>query len=342
MKYIKFLILGFLMVFISFSSFTIYTKYFNNSILESEILSHLESIAQSKSNRISSFLDERKNDLVYLSSEPDIISLYSTNGSSLNQDLIDKLSFYKNTNQYLDLVLIDIDGKILWSASNDLDIGVNLNSEIFNDSKFGDIYHKVKKDFGVGIYDSGYYKDESFSSLFVTSPILVDSKIIENKKDMIGIIALQIDNTQIESRIVNQNSEDNLIDTYLVNREGTTVTTVVSNGNSVTNINTQMYSDCFSSYANYYQKQGGAKFTPVDKSGIYENYLGNYVFGAHQYILQTELCVMVEIDKNKYYNKEPIQKQLFFTFFILTIICILVIYTIIKYFNISGGSKKSN
>jgi hypothetical protein len=340
MKYIKFLILGFMTIFISFSSFTIYNKYFNNVILETEILNHLESIAQSKSNAVGSFLDERKNDLVYLASSPDIINLYSTDGKSLNQDLIGELIFYRQTNKYLDLILIDIDGKILWSANHDLEPGSDLNSQKYNTTKFGEIFHKVKKDFGVGIFDPGYYGDDDFLSVFVTTPILVDSKTIENKKDMLGIIALQIDNKQIESKVINQNNELNLINTYLVNRDGTPITKIYNTGQKITHIDTQMYNDCFDSYNNYYQIERGAKYTYVDKSGIYESYNENYIFGAHHYILQTGLCVMVELDKNEYYKSEPIQSQLFFTFFILTILCILLIFTIMKYFDISRGNKK--
>ena len=65
----------------------------------------------------------------------------------------------------------------------------------------------------------------------------------------------------------------------------------------VTEIDTKMYEDCFKDYNNYYFERQGQEIEPIEGSGSYENYFGEDVFGAHQYILQTGWCVMVEIKK---------------------------------------------
>ncbi|NQZ85520.1 MAG: cache domain-containing protein, partial [Nanoarchaeales archaeon] len=340
MKLLKILILGFTIIFISFSSFIVYNKDFNNYSLEKEILNHLQSIAQSKSERVGMFLDERKNDLEYLANSPEIINLFSSDGTSLNEQINDKLIFYWKTNEYIDLVLMDIDGKILWSAKKDITQGVDLNQEQFKSTKYGEIFHKVKKDFGVGIFDPGYYGDEDFLSVFVTSPILVNSKTIENKKEMLGIIALQIDNKQIESKVVNnfQNPSSDIVSTniYLVNRDGTIINNMIDRSNKiVTKIDTQMYVDCFDSYNNYYQKLRGDKYTQIKQSSIYSNYENKKVFGAHHYILETGLCVIVEVDKNKYYLNHSSNKKLVSILLILSIICILSLLGFSKYCRIS-------
>ena len=70
---------------------------------------------------------------------------------------------------------------------------------------------------------------------------------------MLGIIALQIDNKQIESKVVNnfQNPSSDIVSTniYLVNRDGTIINNMIDRSNKiVTKIDTQMYVDCFDSY----------------------------------------------------------------------------------------------
>ena len=74
------------------------------------------------------------------------------------------------------------------------------------------------------------------------------------------------------------------------------------NGVKVTRIDTKMYRDCFKDYNNYYFERQGEEVESVQKSGTYENYAGKEVFGAHQYILETGWCVMVEIEKNEFYD----------------------------------------
>ena len=294
------IIAGFLILLVSWSSFTIYQAYSDNGALENEVYSHLESVAQSKANRIGFFLDERKEDLVFLANSKEVIDLL--NVREITKPIDDKLTFFQEVNNYMDLILIDINGEVLWSAKHKEFIGRDLNSEEYNSSKLGEVYNKVKNDFGVGIFDPGYYGEEGKLSIFVTSPVLIDS-VIAGKKDIIGIIALQIDNSQIEQRVQSDVGLGESGKIYLVNRDGTPTTSLLDEtGVKITSIDTKMYRDCFKDYNNYYFERQGEEIEFVEGSGVYENYIGKKVFGAHQYILETGWCVMVEIEKDKFYD----------------------------------------
>ncbi len=301
MRKIFIFLIGFLILFGSWAGFAVYDNYSSNDALENEVYAHLESVAESKANRIGFFLDERKDDLVFLANSKEVIDLM--NAKEITNSINDKLSFFQETNDYLDLILIDVNGKVLWSAKQKEFIGRDLNSSEHNSSELGKVYNKVKNDFGVGIFDPGYFGEEGKLSVFVTSPVLVDSTSVAGKRDMIGIIALQIDNSQIESRIVSDIGLGNAGKVYLVNRDGTPTTSLFDKNNiRVAKVDSEMYKDCFKDYNNYYFERQGQEIDFVKKSGIYENYVEEKVFGAHQYILETGWCVMVEINQNDFYD----------------------------------------
>ncbi len=300
MRKIFIFLIGFLILFSSWGAFTVYENYFGSYALEKEVYSHLESVAYSKANRVGFFLDERKADLEFLVGLPDIRNSFET--SSIDADTKERLTFFQETNNYLDLILIDINGRVLWTAKQKDFIGIDLNSLDYVETKLGEIYNKVKNDFGVGIFDPGYYEEDEQLSVFVTSPVLVESETIEDKKDMIGIIAMRIDNSEIEKLVISDiGLREGKI--YLVNKDGTPITSLTDNsGRQVTEIKTKLSDDCFKDYNNYYFSRRGESVDEVAKSGLYENHLGKTVFGAHHYILQTGWCVMTEINRNEFYD----------------------------------------
>lgn len=266
----------------------IYEEYSFRDVLEEEVYSHLSSIAESKAVRVGVFLSERKDDLVFLRESAEVDELLE---SEILTDRIDeKLDFFYRTNGYLDLVLISADGRVLWSAKDKAEIGWDLASGEYKETKLGVVYGKVQNDFGVGIFDPGYYEEGERLSVFVTSPVLKDSLTVVGKKDIVGIIALRIDNLEIEQRV----ESDEGMDIYLVNRDGTRITS-----SGLSRAGSQMYTDCFQDYRNYYFERQGERIEEVMGSGLYDG-----VFGAHQYILETGWCVMVEMNRDEFYSSK--------------------------------------
>jgi len=125
MRLTRYFVFGFLFLLaISIGSFMIYQTYSDNGALENEVYSHLESVAQSKANRIGFFLDERKDDLVFLANSKEVLDLL--NKKEITKSIKDKLTFFQEVNDYLDLILIDVSGEILWSTKQKELMGVNL------------------------------------------------------------------------------------------------------------------------------------------------------------------------------------------------------------------------
>ena len=87
------------------------------------------------------------------------------------------------------------------------------------------------------------------------------------------------------------------------NRESIPITKLVDeNGYQIIEVNSQISDDCFRDYNNYYFSRRGEVVDEVRKSGVYEGYRGDEVFGAHQYILETGWCVIVELNKDKFFG----------------------------------------
>jgi len=111
----------------SYVIFIVYDNYSSNGALEVEVFSHLESVAESKANRIGFFLDERKDDLVFLANSKEVVDLL--NEREITKPIEDKLTFFQEVNEYLDLILIDSTGGILWSAKQKDLIGNSLEGD---------------------------------------------------------------------------------------------------------------------------------------------------------------------------------------------------------------------
>lgn len=320
-----------LLLFGSFGYFS-YRVYFVNDLVEEQISNHLITVAESKAERVKYFLDESKKDLEFLVSSNDIFSILE-DPDSVNYD---EIRDFQLNNDYLDIILMDLDGIVLYSGENKNLIGNDISND---ESKLAEIFNKVQNDFGVGIFDPGYFGDEDKLSVFVTSPVLVDSEI-PNKKDMIGILALQIDNKKIEEKIEEDVGFGDLGEIYLVNRDGTFITKPEGSF-GISSIDTEMYRDCFDDYDNYYFEKAGLSVVPVEKSGIYRNYIKNLVYGAHQYMLQTGWCVMVEVDQGDFYNlvfqsEKTKYLNFLYLFSFLFLFFSILILILDRYINISG------
>lgn len=282
----KFLILILLILFlISWNGFFIFSSLNNNGALENQVKKHLESIAVSKAERVGNFLAERKNDLEFLVEMDGVADSFED--GVVDFDLAKKLNSFRDVNGYLDLIFIDINGVVLFGENKGENL-VNTNSEL------GRVYGKVKKDFGVGIFDPGYFKEGEMLSVYVTSPVLIDSVSVSEKRDMVGIVVLRIDNAEIEKRVESDvGLEKGWV--YLVNRDSVPVVSLLDeNGRQVVRDDSEIVKDCFKDYRNYYFARSGDEVVPVDKSGVYDDYIGRRVFGAHAYILRTGWCVVVE------------------------------------------------
>ena len=301
MNLVKIFFRAFVVIVIGWGLFFVYISYSDNGALETEIENHLLSIAQSKADRVSNFLEERKNDLAFLATSVEVKEIFSKNSVNISSDMNETLSFFQETNNYLDLILISPEGKVLWTSKQKELIDSDLSVLEDGSNKLAAIYKKVSKDFGVGIFAPDIIEPGKQLSVYVTTPVLVDSPDIPDKKEIIGLIALQIDNNQIEKLISSEVGISEFGETYIVNRERNNITPIESSGS-----NNQIKSDqidrCFIDYDNYYISHQGEEVEAVEKNGSYKNYADAQVFGAHQYVLRSSWCVLSEVSQDKFFK----------------------------------------
>jgi hypothetical protein len=330
-------IFGFIVLFLfGGGGYFLYKIYFGNNLVEDQISNNLISIASSKADRIKYFLDERKSDLNFFVNSDYIVDFFQDNISLNNKERID---VYIEGNSYLDFLFIDIEGKILYAGLED-----RIGRDVFSvGSEVERIYEKVRRDFGAGIYSPGYLDENGKMMFYVTSPVLVDSINVVGKKEMVGLVAMRIDNYEIEKRIDYGIGFDDIGEIYLVDRKGVLVTDISGNKLDIVEIDTEIYRDCFKEYNNYYLSRHGSELYDFRKSGVFKNYLDDYVYGAHQFILEAGWCVIVEVDKNDFFDlivKNEKDRYLILSYLFLGFLVFLLIFVFIigRYFVI-GGKK---
>jgi hypothetical protein len=305
-RFLKNFLIVIVLVVLSWLGIVFCRWHWDNGALEKQIESHLQSTSEGKAAQISNYLDERKNDLVFLAGLPKIQEIFKKN--ELDDSNKNTFDLFQKNNGYFDLLIISMDGKIIRSSGKDLQ-DLNLTIAENEKSKLGEVFKQVKKDFGVGIFDPGYYGKNERLSIFITTPVLVDSQT-PGKKNMIGILAAEIDNKNIENRMGSDRGLGNLEKNYLINRKGTPLTPLLGVNNQLVNeAKTSLWKHCFKDYDNYYFQKQNQEITPVSQSEVFTNYLNRTAFGSHQYILQTSWCALSETDKNNYLSSVEISTK---------------------------------
>lgn len=331
-KIIFVFLIGFLILAANQTAFMFWQDKTSDA-LENSLYSQLESIAESKAARIKFFLEQRENDLLFLENSEEVAQILAKNQTA---ETIEQLQIYQEANEYLDLIIISPTGELLYSNSN-YETKIDLSSQEYNKTKLGKIFNKVQNDFGVGIYDPGYFGEEDTPSIYLTTPILQESKSISGKQEIIGIIALQIDNSQIEEKI-NEDFGIEIASTYLVNRDYTLMSSLEDT--ELETIETKIVEDCFQDYQNYYFQRAGQQIDEVEKSGEYKNYNDEKVFAAHQYILQTGWCVITEVNENEFYDSVSNNKTNKVILIVILIFAIIFFLIFQNFFKIKKVNKK--
>jgi len=323
---IKFIIIILTVAVVMGGAFWGYENFSEHNALKQEVLNQLVVVSSSKANRVKSFLDERKIDAEILAETDDVKNVFIKKeisndiDSILDQEqirkkidyqvseiLAEELVFFQKTNGYLDLILINTVGEVIWTAAQKMKKGINIETGKYKDTILADLFKNVKKDLGVGISDPEYLEEGGRLSIFVTMPVLETDN--RGKRVLQGVIALQIDNEKILELISSDVGVQDIGEIYVVNRDRHNITQLKFNhqldSKKTSSVNSDQIDRCFEDYDNYYIDKSEKEISPVSKSGIYENYTGRSVFGAHEYILQSGWCVISELYIDDYYSSLP-------------------------------------
>jgi hypothetical protein len=263
-------------------------------------------------------------------------------------DFDKEIEDFQNGNEYLDIILIDPDGNVIWTAEQRNDLGTNLETGVYNDTNLARVYRVAKDEFGVGISEPGYYEASGVVSVFITSPVLEFDP--ETHRDVLkGIIALQLDNEKIEELVASEVGVGEFGEIYVINQDGGHITPLLLEKELHAeeyshSVSSDQIERCFLDYYNYYISQQ-REVEQVDKSGTYENYAGVPVLGAHQYILQSGWCILAEVSEgdfvlDRFEKLDVVDKIVNYAIIVLVGILIILLFVFDYYYKLRGLDRR--
>ena len=222
---------------------------------------------------------------------------------------IGELSFelrkFQESKGYSDMMLINPEGDVIWTAHFDSEVGSNLVTGPHNESLLADVFDEVKGKSEVEISDSEVYGPEGKLNIFVTAPVMTSG---DNGEELLGIIVLELENHVVEDLIETDVGLGELGEVYIINRGNMHITTLKhdtheeSQSGHEESIISERVEACFEDYNNYQFSQSGKN---VEKTGAYDNYAGVSVLGAHKYILGSEWCIIAEMNRDEFLEVTP-------------------------------------
>jgi hypothetical protein len=209
----------------------------------------------------------------------------------LAKDLDERLNSFKNTKKYQDMILVDLDGQVVWTATKENDLGTNLNRGIYRDTQLSSVYHQVMDGAKVVISDPEYYDPSGKDVIFVAAPVL------DGNGGLRGVVALQSDAQEIVDIIQGGFEFSGLGDVYVVNKKGIHITPLIHEDEiheleADHVVRSSQIDQCFEEMG-----YGGTK-TNFSLSDFreYLNYAKMPVFGTYQFVSRPQWCVVTEID----------------------------------------------
>ena len=263
----------------------------------------------------------------------------------LASDLDKELEDFQKRKGYLDIILINPDGDIVWTAEQRNDLGTNLKTGPYNDTNLAKVYNIAKNEPEVEISEPGYYKASGMMSIFITKPIF-DINPKTQEKILVGIIALQIDNNQIRRLVLNGIKLNNNGEVYIINQNRDHISPLMyeqltHSDEDFHGISSEQIEKCLIDY----NTSNVWNASPIIKFGVYKNYAGINVLGAHQYISQSGWCVLAEMDRNALisnrFNKLSFfEKIIVYVFVLMSIMIVILIILFDKKFQLIGRNGK--
>lgn len=137
---------------------------------------------------------------------------------SYNYDTIEKGFglFYapgKGSTRYYDLFLISPEGDVVYTATKGNYFGTNLKTGLYKDSELAQVFKRAKTLLETNISDYKYYAPSRELAAFVAAPVLSEGEFI-------GVIAIQIDNEDINKIVNDYTGLGQTGETVTASREG--------------------------------------------------------------------------------------------------------------------------
>lgn len=173
----------------------LYVQAFQHTLQQS-VMESLSSLADKKAEQINAYLDERLKDAQLLAKSfaaQDILLAHTArdketiNGNSVERIYRDYFLTMFESVGYYDMLLIDIDGNVVFSIQHESDYGSNLNTGPYRTSALADAQREAIAVLDIIITQAKPYAPSAGKpAIFVVSPVFQAGKIV-------GTVALQMD-----------------------------------------------------------------------------------------------------------------------------------------------------
>ncbi|MBL8103208.1 MAG: GAF domain-containing protein, partial [Anaerolineales bacterium] len=243
--------------------------------LKNEVLSQLDAIASLKETEINTLLDVLQTNLDLISedqtTQQSIIKLLQNtdeegvNDTQLRNDLV---SFSEKTGYFIELFIINADGKIVLSTDTTQEEKIQANQAFFSQ----------------GLLDQ-YIAPPTYEVALANYSIVISQPIKNRTGTTIGVLAGRIDLSTLNKIMLERGGLGAAVETYLVSANYAALTTL-QHGE-------------FTLGETYVRTQGATNAIKTKTAGSdsYVDYAGNATFGSYRWIPELQLAVIVEHDQ---------------------------------------------
>ncbi|RWX55292.1 methyl-accepting chemotaxis protein [Photobacterium chitinilyticum] len=126
------------------------------------------------------------------------------------------LSRYKEHYGFYDMFLVNVDGEIVYSVSQESDLGQNIKTGTLRDSGIGRVFSKAQS--AVAIEDfSPYAPSNNQQSAFIGAPVIKNDELV-------GVLIMQIPTEDIDAIMLRADNLGETVETYLVGKQAGSTT----------------------------------------------------------------------------------------------------------------------
>ena len=312
MKFSTILAVSFFMVsFILSAVFGGYSIYLGNDLLIRHIRSHLIDVIYLKTELVEGFLKVKKTRAVDFSSDGLIKnSLVELSNGSDSIQVMEDLSYHLVVNKlpleedFYEVFVLDANGKLVGTTNPETKFGTNFSTN--------HIFLEGKK--------QAYLMETFFDEEFGHKGIALSAPI-SGEKEFLGVVVIKLLPESLYEVTSGEAGFEKTEDIYIINNEKFLITPSKflkgeSKGILVQKVDTENAEDCF--------EEGVIGHAERDEPIIsFLDYRGEEVIGTHREILETNWCLLVEVDKEESLIiplKELIKNQIIAASFIVVIL----------------------
>ncbi|MDF1883943.1 response regulator [Sulfurimonas sp. SAG-AH-194-C21] len=250
--------------------------------------------------------------------KPLVDFVYSDEHFAMTIDMGSELTRFQQDYKYVyDIFLLDLEGNILYTNTNESDLGTSLMTGPYNDTKFATAFRQTLMDEKIHFSDLEHYApSKGMVSGFLTAPIINENGI------PIGILAIQIELTKIyELFKENAEIEKGAMQTYLIGTDALLRSPLVHDESQILNL--QVHTEQFELWKIEHGQYNEFEPNEEEVIFIYKNPLGKDVFGIHKDIdildVHWALISEMDVDIIKKLQTEIINKTLFMALVLLVV-----------------------